>query len=512
MYKRSLFFYLALLAVLNYFAITFWYVALDNFFSFVEPNIVAISWVGAEGKPIYHSLESAEQYSLVYGPYLFLITGWVLKLFGPGIASAKLAGALFAMMSVVCLIYSVGRVKGFRTGIIAGGFLALTYFSFWPFSTFIARADAFILGLVGLALAAVHGKNKWASLVLAALALGICVSVKAHAAMYFLPIWVMLWQRFGWPAFLLAGGGAAIIAIAPFAVLANVSLTNYLLWLGVVGDLGLDFTMFASSARNLTMIQLLPVVMILSILPQPMEIMRRHLLLLATLAVSILVILVIASVDGAGKFHLLPFSIIIIHWLAIVFEENYATAGARVKSIRWFSLKHKVIYFLLAVMLVAVLPAHRRMLKLMDQGARAEGAIEDIQEILRAYPDSTIGMGDGENKNARLTDFRTLLVFAGNPYLIDAIAFMVQKGAGYQMGPNTISAIRSCRLDIWLIPAGDEPFAIDSVYSGGKYLYPEQFRETFLESYQLGERKGLFDLWFCKNSRSPIELSRGGPA
>ncbi|MCZ6842315.1 MAG: hypothetical protein O7G32_05740 [SAR324 cluster bacterium] len=498
--RRTVFFYLALLAVLNYALLAAWYVGLDNYHSYAEPNIASTSWVLMLGEPIYHDVDAAGQYSSIYGPYLYIINGVFIRLLGPGIASAKFAGALFALLSVLGVIYAVRRISDWRTGVMAGGFLVLTYFAFWPFSTFIARADAIILGLTGLALAAVHLKSKWGCIALAALALGVCVGVKPHAAMYFLPIWMLLYQRFGWTAFFVAGCGGCAIALAPYALAENISLTNHLLWLRLVATWDFDSQMFLSSLRAMIFLQLLPVVILLSILPRPMAILRRDALIVLTVVACFAIIMPVASIDGAGKFHVLPLSIVIVYWLARVFHENYSAEAAHASGIKGFALKHKVIYLLLALMLLNAFPANRRMVKLMNHGGRFNGAVADIENIIRAHPGKKIAMGDGELKDNIITYYRPLLIFAGNPYLIDSVNIMVRKNSGYGLGAKTIAAIENCKIDIWLIAKANRPFAINSVHDGSSNLYPEYFRQAFLSTYQVRERVGLFDLWFCKDS------------
>ena len=212
------------------------------------------------------------------------------------------------------------------------------------------------------------------------------------------------------------------------------------------------------------------------------------------------VILPVASVDGAGKFHLLPFSIVIVYWLARVFHEYYSADGARAGRIRGFALKHKAIYLLLALMVLNAFPVNRRMLKLMNHGGRFNGAVADIENILMAHPEKNIAMGDGELKDYTLTYYRPLLIFAGNPYLIDSATIMGRKASGLGLEEKTIAAIENCEMDIWLIPRANKPFAINSVFDGNSNLYPGYFRQAFLRTYKVGDRVGHFDLWFCKGS------------
>ncbi len=509
------FFWGAVALIVNYVVLTVWYLGLDNYFSFVEPNNVSIAWTAMTGGPVYHDLDSAAQYSLVYGPSYFLVNGWLLKLFGPSILASKLGSVLFALFSVFGLVFCVGRAAGPRIAVMAGGYLVLTYFGFWPFGTFIARADAFILGLVALGLVGAHARTRWAAVLLSAVAVGVCFNVKVHSPMYFLPGFALLFQRHGFGALVKTGVAAAAVAVLPFLLFPNVSLANYVLWMRVVGDVGLELTEFLITARNVFLLQLLPALLALSLLPGPLRILKERKLFLAALGLSMAVILVIASVAGAGKFHMIPFSISITYWLAVAFAAHYnehyeghhgETAGA-VSRVRGFLpglfpsffLRRWVVRVLLLLFLLQGVSVNLRMVKLSTYNARYNGAVADIREILAAYPDRKIGMGNGAIEHDELTHFRPLLVFAGNPYLIDAIAFMVLKKAGHTIGPNTVAAIRACAMDIWLIPLEDTPFTINSVYAGATYLYTKAFRKAFFDRYELRERRGHYSLWFCKD-------------
>lgn len=77
---------------------------------------------------------------------------------------------------------------------------------------------------------------------------------------------------------------------------------------------------------------------------------------------------------------------------------------------------------------------------------------------------------------------------------------MTRRASGYGVAPKTIAAIESCVMDIWLIPQANKPFAIDSIFAGRGYTYPEEFRRVFLETYRKGKRVGLFDLWICRKA------------
>ena len=42
----------------------------------IQPQVAEVSWYFAQGRPVYHSPATAETYNMLYGPNLYIITGW----------------------------------------------------------------------------------------------------------------------------------------------------------------------------------------------------------------------------------------------------------------------------------------------------------------------------------------------------------------------------------------------------------------------------------------------------
>lgn len=70
------------------------YVHWGGFSDHGEVNMSAVSWLLAEGYPLYTDLSADERYSLEHGPIIYLVTAGVMKLVGPSILTAKLSGML----------------------------------------------------------------------------------------------------------------------------------------------------------------------------------------------------------------------------------------------------------------------------------------------------------------------------------------------------------------------------------------------------------------------------------
>jgi hypothetical protein len=97
-----------------------------------------------------------------------------------------------------------------------------------------------------------------------------------------------------------------------------------------------------------------------------------------------------------------------------------------------------------------------------------------------------------------LTYYRPVLVFSGNPYLIDAVFEMDAALLGMKMPPKTLEILASCQTKIWLIPKGDVPFKLNTFYDGVRETFSDELKSTFLATYELREQTRYYDLWFCK--------------
>jgi hypothetical protein len=63
---------------------------------------------------------------------------------------------------------------------------------------------------------------------------------------------------------------------------------------------------------------------------------------------------------------------------------------------------------------------------------------------------------------------------------------------------------RSCKVGLWLLPKGGEPFSAESIYAtmnhaGEPMMYPDSFRAAFAESYKpVDSSYNYYELWGCK--------------
>ena len=90
---------------------------------------------------------------------------------------------------------------------------------------------------------------------------------------------------------------------------------------------------------------------------------------------------------------------------------------------------------------------------------------------------------------------RTLLVFAGHPYSLDAAPAMEMIKWTIPLPEQTLSGLRACKTDLWLIPKGEKPFMMTGDY--GPPVLPPVFSETFKTRYRKAITYKFFEVWAC---------------
>ena len=67
---------------------------------------------------------------------------------------------------------------------------------------------------------------------------------------------------------------------------------------------------------------------------------------------------------------------------------------------------------------------------------------------------------------------------------------------------STIAYLQSCQTQIWLIPKGEHPFTLPSLYDDPdsfprRDIFGDALRAAFFAQYQKRGSSAYFDLWSC---------------
>ncbi len=479
----------------------------NAFVDHVEGNVTAVSWLLQTGNyPLYHSVDSTEYYNLFFGPAFYLIEILFLKVSNPSIYAAKFPISLALILSIFFLFLLVYKLVNFQMAIITTAYITLVIICFgnlYGNVIFKIRPDSLILMLTCLLTLIIVTKPGKSSIVAAILTIAICVNLKFTSIIYFLPLLYVIYSQQGFFSLLISLFGATFLTLLPF-VHPKISLFNYLAWIKIISNHGLDINLIKES-----LIWALYLVFPLIILIFQLYLLntnelkkiffskyRYHLLLLS---VSILIISLATAKPGSGKHHLIPF-IPSILYIYILFLRKTFSVYSSYKKRKSNLIRSNIAYLISA--LVFIFTFYHGGVKgvILWEKISISGSkiVADIEKIIERYPNTNIEMGYGENTGYPLTYYRPILVFHGNPYLIDANALMDMRKAGIDINNKTIEVLDSCSTKIWLIPKDNQPFAQPSYYDNSPPLFNKKFKQVFFNKYRLQEQSEFFDLWFCQ--------------
>ncbi len=478
--------------------------------SHLQPQIANISWYFANGKPVYHGADSPEIYNLLYGPWLYIITGTFEKILGPGIFAAKLSGELALAGAFVLLFLLLRRQTNTGYALTATGLFAALLMALDPVESLV-RADAYITFFLIIGCWAAQSPAKAAPYVFGIMA-GICFNFKIHAPIYFFPLLWSAWQAgHRWPSLLKAMAIAAVTVALPFVLFPNISLQNYWWTLRTASGHGMDPFRFLESMEWFFLLGL-PIAAVAGLAyvqnpeatGQKLKTLRPFLGLILT---AFILLLPFASKFGAGRHHLLPFIVILL-----------LLAGELAPLVRrWFGSTSLVVLGTQAALLswlgacfaVGMTRSYQDTAWFKASAAWGDSINADLDAVLAKYtPSHVVLMGVGGDKDYIYTFFRTRLVFAGMPDGIEPGPLMEFAAIGnYAPDLNRLATAlnheQPGKKIMWLIPKGNEPFTVSNYYTPvvrGDYLklkplFDEHFVGDFKRAYHPAGSTQFYDLY-----------------
>ena len=470
--------------LLAYLSLVAWYAADAHFFDNAEPTIVSVAWIYQMGAPLYHGVDSAERYAHIYGPMVFMAHGAALKIFGPSIEVSKWLGAFAGFAS---LGFVFGAVKQHcsvsRAAALTGGcallLLLFRHYTFWT------RPDSLQLLCAAMALYFAAAHRSRSSSILVGVASGVLWNLKFTGPLYSFPVFALVHRRFGAPAAGLALATALLVAIAPF-LLPNVSLNNYLGWVRLSGQTGLLLSLLR---QNLEWAAFLTLPILLARLLSGRHVDREsdHREIRGALGLGLTLVVIAASKPGAGPYHLIPFVPVVVYLVA----ESVQRRPLQVTG----SLTAQAAVAYVIVLGVLGMAQSAQLVRTMGP-RRALHEVDDIRRFLATHT-GRVDMAYGQTEALSLE--RPELTFRSNSYLIDQPAIREYQLEGLALPPQTIEAVRHCRVNYWLVPKGERPFSGINSYAAVfvKPLYPAALQEAFTASHRLAEQTEYYDVWKC---------------
>lgn len=450
-----------------------------------EPNIVALSWRLVNGNPVYLPIDDAARITNLYGPYLYLIHASVFSVFGASVFIGKLPGIIALVLTImVCAFGQRGR--SYQTVAFAAGCTAAIIMINLPASIW-DRPESFMMLSVALGVLLNNSSRvgKWGRVAGFGILIGIVIGLKIFAAIYFLPMGLLMLVRDGFKACVATVILAFAVTALPF--LSPMFELQYLLDLiGVMADKPNSSNELLKIVRYSGFYLIPPLVFVVwGWKSMPADEKREAAVLTGGFLLAMLAVMYPAQKPGAGMYYMLPF---------VVVAFDIAARGLNRLTGRPAAL---VTALLVCVLLnIATIPAEKRFFRNLNWDMAA-GVASEIEGIALDNPGKSIEIGIGDsNESYRRTYQRTRLVFAGHPYSLDTSIVIDTTAWGVEITAATRALIESCKTDIWLVPAGERPFAWIGYY--GKDVYGQAFRDSFNSTYIKSESREYFDIYRCR--------------
>jgi hypothetical protein len=444
------------------------YLALGAYIDHIEGGVAVSGWQYIHGWPLYQLEDGAPRFATFYGPLAYLVEVPALALLGAGVAASKLTSmlALAATVGLMAIHFSRRAPRQAPQGVLflAAGLLMFSPESFW------ARPDPAELLLV--ALAVVSARGHWGGLRVG-ICIGLAVNFKVHAFAYFFPVLFELWWARRRSAVVTAAAASAVTFGLPFLA-PGISLHDYVA--GLAQQVGGRAPSFSQIGFTAVWFPVLAWPLAFPLLASNDSSRDRA---YAWSALATLTLLVYpASFPGAGPYHFLP--------LLPVLADAY-------HRLRPQDIGTQFAPFL---MLLAASVTTQGTLKIIgaERGSRvvAEAALAFARDS-EAQP-VQIGYGDNLTSYKVSQLSRTVLSLNGYPALIDAQVLTELDAIGIDGSTRWIRYLTGCRVARWLIPKGEEPFAVAGDRSP---LFSAAFRQAFLQNYQITQTTEHFDVWGC---------------
>ncbi|WP_373999496.1 ArnT family glycosyltransferase [Bdellovibrio bacteriovorus] len=460
------------------------YLVTPLFFDHAEANIASVAALWKQGYPIYTELDSESRYSLLYGPWPYLVTAFFQSSGLPVIFASKLSGfvnLVLLFLGIVLLAKDSQLSKKdqfYSVSLISVVLLGFYNFSYWN------RPDSFLMTYVFWSLLLVSKRSvagTWKMYVGLGVLAGLSVNSKLHALLYFVPIVSLYCEKNRERSLFKIATGIVVfvcVAVAPF-FFPQVREDLYITWLKMASKHGL---VYSDTVKNVSFITSFLLLLVLIGFAK-----RCRITFFVFCGVSLL-IAIAASKPGAGPHHFLPLVPVLL-WLST--EEYY-----RKSSEERLRVNYIFAAFLLTVALNAV-NRQKRVVELLSETPVRIKEFRDLKSILNVLPPGRAELGFSDNNNYESTFYKAYLVERGRGLFFDGASLMDMKASHLDFPDSTMTAMKSCKVPYLIFPKKGEPWSLLSFYQDTP-LFSEDFKTTFRVHYERVSAMEYFTIYKCK--------------
>lgn len=468
------------------------YLLVPQYIDHIEPQVIITALNAHQGMPLYPDWSKGEgAYGLLYGPLLYAAVGVPLFASKTVVASKLVSTAAF-LVAIAAIWYQAHRSSKPSAPMLGGvHLLALV-----PFGTyaFWVRAEPLLLAIVaGATMAMEIRRDTWRWLVLGICA-GLAVALKAYAPLYFIPLGALALLNISTlkATARCIGAGAAGFIAAAVAVFAQSprDVLNLGMYIAMeMGD-GIDSRLLRLNAWAALAVTA-PYAITLWQRWQMVGLDLRTLLMAATTAFTIALLVIVGAKPSAGPYYLIPLIPVLLSLAlrAAVFSSarsNYPLAIAT------------------AGMVALAVPSLARVAHYMWSFAQtAESALaqdNEAADLALLYPRAQFGPTD--DVHYRQLDARIGAARRGARLIFSVAPWMDFVHAGITPRQDTAD-FASPGPSIWILPREGAPFSLND-YSG-RSLFSRSFQQTFRSRCHEIDVRETFAAWRCETGIAAAE-------
>ena len=473
-----------------------------GFFVSFGANVLGVAAAHRNGQQMYHAFAAPARYSLLYGPYTFLVYEPLLHSFN-SLTWIKLSifGVDAATLGIIVILLRQ-RLPAYAAAALSGVFAAMLLAI--PNGLLGIRGDMWAVLAISIALLAVRLRSPLVSPLMAGLCCGFAIGVKATLAAEALLLLALVWRRHGARAAALCASVTALVAMFPFAF-SSISLRNYVELLRLTGQREMLPSLLVANALFAVLV-LAPGVLFRVLAPQPER--RSGRLLYVLFGGALLVALLTGSKSGGGPWHLwplLPFAAVwAADWVAVWVADSAADAASVRTSGRVDLILAALALAALATSLrfaVRAVLAETPHLTVASHRLQAS-RLQELAGLLKQYPERALELAPGASLTSDADDLRYVLVAAGQPYQVDMITAAEDLKLDQQYSPALEQELLGCG-PVWLVTHGESPFSTrnnNEVAARFPYLFTGLLRKGFPVTYGRVQQGISYDVWDCRSA------------
>jgi hypothetical protein len=318
---------------------------------------------------------------------------------------------------------------------------------------------------------------------------GLAAGFKLHGICYAVPAILRLAARgetFVRRIVILAAIGSAAVVVIVVIHSNAAMVAGYVKYLANASHHGLSMEILKENAKFALCYSMPPA--LLWILRRP-AIGREDLCLIAGLALSSVVNIIVGSKPGSGYHHLMPLIPVYLFVTAIFLQAPATYNFAPLKPGSFMA-----VVMVTAFLLFGHVGLHELNVLRHQDVVAERGKIDELSGLVGKYPNAQIGVGDA--KHYTDTNYRPLAVLHGAYPHIDYAAWI---DLAYGGVPETTIAwmVSGCRVPVWILPGG-APFSVSNYYTHTP-TFSDDFRAHFAANYTRAETGEYYQVWVCKS-------------